>query len=317
MGQQVNVYRELKFFPGAIITGMPGLGEGTTYYVNNITGSSTADGLSWNSCVKEASDAITLSDASRLIHPGGEDNSYIRNTIVIQGTETAYAGITHLASYCRMIGLGANPYGNGQGIPRLGADNITTAAGGGMTGTGDTGDVRGAYISGIQWQCNDTTDCFQVRNIYRTTIEDCAFFTAGNAVGNTFNGIEITGNAGGLVVRDSHWGTNASRTAMMWHGFNITGTYFNNCLVEDCTIGGRDAGIWVASSVTYGQGSVFKNCYIGDLGHGACAVGILDQAGTGTVSYWNCMINAEDPIQISNDNSRAVGCVAGTAFIAS
>ena len=55
MGQQVRVARQLIFEPGATITGMPGAGEGKTYYVNNITGSSTADGLSWNSAMSEPS----------------------------------------------------------------------------------------------------------------------------------------------------------------------------------------------------------------------------------------------------------------------
>ncbi|KKL18890.1 hypothetical protein LCGC14_2470980, partial [marine sediment metagenome] len=116
MGQQVNVYRELKFFPGAIVTGWPGPGAGTTYYVNNITGSSTADGLSWNSAVDQVSTAVTLSEASRLIHPGTTTNDYIMNTIIVQGTGTAYTAVAALPSYARVIGLGADPRGNGAGI---------------------------------------------------------------------------------------------------------------------------------------------------------------------------------------------------------
>ena len=64
MSQQVNVYRKLKMFPGAVIEGALGPlfdTGGTTYYVNNITGSSTADGLSWNSAVDEFSPAVTKS----------------------------------------------------------------------------------------------------------------------------------------------------------------------------------------------------------------------------------------------------------------
>jgi len=92
MGQQVNVYRKLKLYPGAIVEGAwNGFDRGgKTYYVNNITGSPTADGLSWNSCVDQPSAAIILSEASRVIHPGTTTNDYIKNTIVIQGTGTAY-----------------------------------------------------------------------------------------------------------------------------------------------------------------------------------------------------------------------------------
>ena len=317
MPQQVNVYRELKMFPGAIVTGALGPlfdTGGTTYYVNNITGSATADGLSWNSACDQVDTAVTLSEASRLIHPGTTTNDYIRNKIVVQGTGTAYEGIVTLPSYCDLIGLGANPYGNGAGIARVGADSYLTASGGGMTGASDsTGDVRGVYIYNIQWQSNGAADCFQVRNIFRSTIEECAFFTAGLPNSTPVAGIDITGVAGGVVIRDCHWGGNASRTDRIRTGINLA-SHFKMSLIERCQINGSTSGITVAAAALC-EGSVIRDCIIGELGQGTCTTGITDAATVGTMVYVNCYINASDPIAVTHDASRFVLCSANTGYV--
>jgi hypothetical protein len=173
MGQQVNVYRKLKFYPGAIVEGSwNGSFDrgGKTYYVNNITGSSSADGLSWDGAFDQVSTAITASEASRLIHVGTTTNDYIRNTIVVQGTGTAYASLTALPSYCDMIGLGADPRGNGTGIARIGPDADTTPS------DGINADAaRGLNMYNIQVQAASAKYGMDIDKAYRCLFENMAF----------------------------------------------------------------------------------------------------------------------------------------------
>ena len=120
MGQQVNVYRKLKLWPGAVVegswNGSYDVG-GRTYYVNNATGSSTADGLSWNSAMAEVNDAITASAAWLALQATG--NTWIQNTIVVRGVEDAYAAITAAPNTSRIIGLGVTPNGSWGSIARI------------------------------------------------------------------------------------------------------------------------------------------------------------------------------------------------------
>ncbi len=195
MGQQVNVYKKLKLFPGAVVEGAFGDSfdrGGKTYYVNNITGSSTNDGLSWNSAVDQLSTAVTLSEASRLIHNGTTTNDYIMNTIVIQGTGTTYTAVSALPSYCNVIGLGSVPFGNGAGIVTIG--DATGAA------HGVAGSTRGSNWSNIQFVGAGSYYAFSATVAYRSLFEFCAF--GGNASSAACaRGLSVTSGSG-LVVRD-------------------------------------------------------------------------------------------------------------------
>ncbi len=257
MGQQVRVGRELIFEPGAIITGLGARGEGTTYYVNNITGSSTADGLSWNSAVDQVSAAITLSEASRLIHPGTTTNDYIRNTILIQGTGTAYTKLTALPLYCDMIGLGANVRGTGAGVPRIGSDTVAES------GCVSSSTVRGLGVYNIQFQAGLDKYCLQSTSMFRSEFVNCSFMTNGTATGNPTAAIYSSAAMGSVVFRDCFIGSSASKDTEPDIGFKIEGTTFHNCLVENCFICGLQ-GVTVASTCTTNYGSIFKNNFIGD-----------------------------------------------------
>jgi hypothetical protein len=97
---------------------------GKIYYVNNITGSATNNGLTWASAVDQVSTAITLSEAARLASWGGATltNHNLRNTIFVQGTGTAYTSLTELPSFCDIVGVGACPFGDGSGIVVIGTN---------------------------------------------------------------------------------------------------------------------------------------------------------------------------------------------------
>ena len=290
---------------------MAGIGQGRNYYVNNITGSSDNNGLSWDTAMDEVTTAITASETYRALP--ATTNEYIRNTIFVQGTGTAYAECTTLPNYTNVIGLGANPYGNGAGIARIGLDAHTAeTVGGGMYSAGD---CRGSYFYNLQFQASNNKSAVKVRHIFRTTFENCAFFASGAPVAPPDCGFEITGSAGGLRLINCHTGTNSGVNSEPLIGLKIAGTYFMNCEVTDCSISGSSSGIYVASGCIYGWHSIVRNSFIGE-GSQECVIGIDDNSTTGTIRFYNCFINAADPIDPTEDATRFVGCMAETGFVA-
>ncbi len=246
MPQQVNVGRSLNFAPGAIVTGSwNGSFDtgGTTYYVNNITGNATADGLSWNNPCDQVSTAVTLSEASRLIHPGTTTNDYIMNTIVVQGTGTAYSAISALPSYARIIGLGADPRGNGAGIAQID---------GGGTADAMAGSARGMELYNIQ--CDQSgagsvvgLDCVV---LFRSRIEDCAFTNQGTS------GMRIA-TGGGVTMRNV---VCSNDTVAQITGLTLgNGATNNSHKIINCEFFGDTNG--VSFSSVAGKQTVFKNCY--------------------------------------------------------
>ncbi len=77
---------------------------GRTYYVNNITGSSSADGLSWGSAMDQIDTALLASETYRVT--AATSNKALRNRIIIQGTETAYSKVDQDANCCDIFGIG-------------------------------------------------------------------------------------------------------------------------------------------------------------------------------------------------------------------
>ncbi len=314
MPQQVNVYKELKFFPGAVISGTPGTGEGRTYYVNNITGSASASGLSWNAAVAEVSQAVTLSEAYRLL--GGRKssvttNDYIRNTILVQGTGTAYTALTTLPLYCDLIGLGADPRGTGAGIARIGSDTVT---GYGVTCT-DT--IRGLNVYNIQFQGGAANYVFTIENMYRSTFTNCSFMTPGVATGKPTAAFHSSVGSGSLVFDHCHIGaTSCSLGTEPAIGMKIAGTGWTNCLVENCFIAGAQ-GVTVASTVAASWGSMFKSNYIGQSGD-TCDIGVNDDAttGNGQIIYMGNYISATTALDIEDNVQRAIGNYQINDFVA-
>ncbi len=312
MGQQVNVYRKLVMKPGAIVEGSwNGAFDtgGTTYYVNNITGSATADGLSWNSAVKEVSDAITLSEASRIVHPGTTTNDYIRNTIVVQGTGTAYTGITDLGEYYDLIGLGSPTYGMGgtiwntntlDGLVRLGSDTVST---GGMYDL--DGIYKGVYAANIHFQTGGTNPAFGVDEIHMCRFDDCGFFYAKDqATAAPDAWFEIYSAITGMVMNRCTGGGNAAVVDRPAYGFHVkTGAdRFSHSRMRDCHWTGSTAAFQVAASVVYGQGTIIgPDNFFGSFGHGVCTAGIKDlptvsEVGGGGITYIHNYIDAQQPI---------------------
>ena len=137
-----NVLADLR--DGGAVHGYPGDYPRKRYFVNNIDGSDSNDGESWDGAYATISQAITAADADRVL-PSGTTNDYLRNQIFIAGTGTAYSPLTSLPSYCDMIGVGASPWGNGTGIVRIISNTDSEDA----ISHGSAG-VRGLYMENIQ-----------------------------------------------------------------------------------------------------------------------------------------------------------------------
>ncbi len=293
---------------GQAVYGYPG-GDylGRQYYVNNVTGSSAGDGSDWENAMDEVSTAITASTAYLATH-ADSTNRYIRNQIFVQGTATAYTTITALPSYCDLIGLGADPRGNGAGIVRIGAD---TGTGGGLTGTTT---ARGLNMTNIQFQAGQNNYAFQATALYRCVIENCAFGTNGVPT-SAPNAAFAVGKSSGLVVRNCHWINASSENTFPDVGFKITGTHFHNSLVENCYIAGTTAGVEVISTCTNGFGSMFKDCYIG-WGGGTCAIGVDDNSTDGHIIYAGNYLFATDAFDLANNGAgRIVGNIMANGFV--
>lgn len=276
MSQQVNIHKKLKFFPGAVVEGSwNGAFDkgGHTYYVNNITGSSTNDGLSWGSAVAQVSQAVTLSEASRLIHSGTTTNDYIMNTIVIQGTGTTYSAISALPSYCNVVGLGSTPFGNGAGIVVIGD----------ATGTADgcAGSTRGSNWSNIQFVGAGSYYAIDLAVAYRTSFELCAF--GGNAASAAcaiaFNVV----SASGLIMKDCKTIAHAA-FPVIGFAMSTAGGNWNECVMERCYANASTTGYTNAGYLQ--NGSVVRECifYGGTTGLSDTSA----QTGLGALAfYWH------------------------------
>ncbi len=220
--------------------------SGRTYYVNNITGGSTNDGLSWGMAMDQVSTAITASEAYRVLQ-GTSTNDYVRNRIIIQGTGTTYSAISALPSYADVIGLGAPPFGDGTGIVVLG--DASGAA------DGAAGSTRGSTWSNMQFVGAGSYYGIDLAIAYRTKFEMCAF--GGNAASAAcaiaFNVV----SASGLVMRDCKTIAHAA-FPVIGYAMATAGGNWNECLMERCYANASTTGY---TNVGYLQnGSVVKDC---------------------------------------------------------
>jgi len=276
--------------------------------VNNITGASTNDGLSWGTAMDEVSTAIAASETYRElggVESGAADttNDYVRNTIMIQGTETAYTGLTDLGEHVNIVGLGSPCGGRGgtiwnqttlDGVTRIGADAGST---GGMVSTSD---YHGLYIGNIHFQTGGTAPAFEVGGIHESTIEDCGFYYAmtTHLPSPTSMFHIITGGTGitGLIMERSGNGGNAGVTDRPVYGFEM-GTAvdrFSQSRMRDCFWTGSTAAYYLWETMFYCQGTIIgPGNFFGGFGYGVCNCGIKD---------WTKRLNPEGGLATYVDN---------------
>jgi hypothetical protein len=246
---------------------------GKIYFVDNIYGTATGDGLTWGTAMSEPSLAIAAWETWRLAQTG-TTNASVRGIIYIRGTATAYATITLLPSHCDMIGIGDDPRGNGAGIARIGTDSGTAG-----DGVHSAETIRGTNFYNLQFQAGSAKVAFDCTDLYRCVFENCAFM--GNGVAASPTAGLLVAKASGLVLRNCHFGSSSNSDLVT--GIHVTGTHFHNCLIENCLITGTN-GIVLDVAVTSSQHSLVQHCIFAG-GAGAQTSSIDDNSTDGRCSY--------------------------------
>ncbi len=283
----------------------PGNYPGRVYYVNNVTGTSGASGEDWDNAMDEPSTAAAAWEVFRALLPANNQN--VRGIMYIQGTATPYTPMTTVFHYMDVIGIGADPRGNGAGIVRLGADD------GVSDGCDFTATMRGVEWYNIQFQAGVGGYAFRGTNFFRCRWENCVFATNGSPGGAPAAGFSAA-IVGGCVFDDCLWLNQSSIGNSNDVGFQITSTHFHGCKVHKCYISGADAAIEIASACVNGYNSIFDDCYIG-WGSETCAIGVDDNATAGHIIYSNCKVFATDSFDLANNGAgRIIGCTAANAF---
>ncbi len=253
MGSQVlkgkHKFRHIEVVPGGASYGFGTYNTlGRTYFVNNITGSSANDGTTWDRAMAEPETAITASEVYRQDRGSVSTNDYIRNTIVIQGTGTAYGAVTAIPNYTDILGLGADPRGNGTGITKIDGAGAADALAVSSSG------CRGLFMVNMQFNQSSAGSFYgaDFAKLFRSRIEGCTFTNNGTG------GLRIV-LGGGVVIRDC---AATNDTVAQLTGLTLgNGATVNNCKIVDCEWFGDTQG--VLFSAVAGKQTVFKDTYAG------------------------------------------------------
>lgn len=256
------------YVDGALTASFPST-PGRTYYVNNITGSSTNDGLSWSRPFAQPQQAINAADVFfKLTTPSQDDdtadNQWIRNTIIIQGTSQYYEKITATPNCCTMIGIGT--FG-GQGS----WGSVATVHSATNTVVGD---CRGWSVFNLRFESEGGTGyyIFKIVNSLGMQLEDCALMAGSqNGTSTLSAAIGATGSVwAGHTIRNCRIGGTGG-TYGCDIGIDLAGvtlTTWNNCRITGSIIEAKAGGIGIKGHAGAGaSGTLIDNNHIfGDSG---------------------------------------------------
>ena len=314
MGQQVlkgiHKFRRIEVTPGGASYGFGNYNTlGRVYFVNNITGGSANDGTTWDRAMDQPQTAITASEVYRQDRGSSNTNDYIRNTVVIQGTGTAYTAVTAIPNYTDLIGLGAAPRGNGAGIAKIDGAGAADAL------SVDSNGCRGLFMVNLQFNQSTAGNFYAAdfAKLFRSRIEGCTFTNSG------YGGLRIV-LGGGVDMVDC---ASTNDTLAQISGLLLGTSSTNNAhKIIDCEWFGDTNG--VSFSSVAGKYTVFKNC----VAWGTSGYGFLDTSSSDVghqPMYVDCYgyggggsaIN-DGGFKISNNYTRhCVNCIensSGTVF---
>lgn len=241
---------------------------GRTYYVNNITGASANNGLSWDTPFAQPSEAIAASETFRELGGGAPTvttNDYIANTICIQGTSTLYTGITDLGERCYILGISAGLMRDGgSGQVRIGS--LTT------DGCDDATNCRGNTVYNIQF-LGGGNNMYAFRNtawIQRSRFHEVTFMQGAADLEACFYAAAISGT----VFERCHFVTNAG-TSPALYSVQIAGQCSDNLWIGN-TFGVGATAIFDIGTITLHTGTVIKNNLFQSLQTHTSAIGFLD-----------------------------------------
>ena len=287
-----NKFKNIEIIPGGTINFNQA--GGRSYFVINITGGVASDGLSWGTAMNEVTTAITAQTAYRLALTGVAPTaatSYGRDAIYVMGTGTTYLPIATMPSMCDIIGVGADPFGNGTGIAVIGD---ATGAQDGMAGT-----TRGSNWCNLQFVGAGSFYAVNLAAAYRSKFENCAFGgnAASAACARAFNVV----SGSGLVMRDCKTIAHAA-FPVIGYAFATAGGNFNECLIERCYANASTSGMLNAGYLN--NGTVIRDC----ICYGG-TTGIADtsaQTGDGALAFYfhNFASGATNGITMTNSPER-------------
>jgi hypothetical protein len=270
------------------------------YFVDNVNGDDANAGLTWATAFEQIDAAITAWETFRAL----QTNVYAQGAIYVRGTGTAYDALAALPSYCDIIGVGAEPAGDGTGIVVIGANGAD-----GIAGT-----ARGLGLYNLQFVTGGAFWAADFVNLFRSKIVHCAFK---NVTAAADGGLRFSGASGGLVIEDCIW--MAANDVCFKVGIQAQGTHLNACRIRKNYITGTTAGVLIDATVTHGDWTVFEDNVIGDLGHG-CVKAIDDNQPSDAVSWLNYVKNSvmgTNLITIANNGAaRCHGNVSANDFVA-
>ncbi|KKK52779.1 hypothetical protein LCGC14_3101480 [marine sediment metagenome] len=241
MGQQVNVERQLKFAPGAIITGAPGGFPGTDYYVDDALGNSANSGLAWGAgyalaTISQAMTKVTaLATRGRariFVAPGG----YTEDVVTPTNDNGPFGSL-----------IAVNPTQESRGAAWL----ISSTA----TEPGITVKARGWVIDGFEIDAPATDGCVFLSGANAKFLEIANVLFVGSLTYASGFGVDTDSANPLVVIRDSTFfqfrGTSAA-------AITSTNVYALQWLVDRCVFWNNINHIAPKNSKGW-QASVIRN----------------------------------------------------------
>lgn len=251
---------------GGSVYGFPGVYPGRIYYVNNITGAATNDGLSWDTAFDQVDAALLASETFRITH--ATNNKVLRNIIYVQGTETAYSKVDQDANCFDMVGIGHRKHlGGAAGEVMI--SGAAAADGMAMTDllsgwdtTLNKGGGLGCNIYNIHFEASGGAYwAVDLEDFLDSSFEDCTFMCSGATT--TGGGLRGSNNFAGSIVRNCHAGGDAGSQT---YGFYFTGGVWNQNVIEYCSANSITTGLYVANYLQGGTVVRFNSFYGGTYG---------------------------------------------------
>lgn len=219
-------------------------GYGKVYYVDNVAGLASNGGTSWQDAMAQINAAITAGELWRL----AQTNPYTRYAIYVRGTANAYAAITAMPNYCDIIGIGADPRGNGSGIVSISGAGIADAC---------AGAGRGVGLYNLQFTGSGAFYSLNLSILFRSVIQNCAFV-------NCANGARIV-TGGGNTIRNCQFGGDTT-TPTVGLAVGTSAGNWNQCLMEYNCFYGSTTGFSNGAYLSDGTVFRFNTCYGGTTG---------------------------------------------------
>ena len=284
---------------GGAAYGYPGDYPGNIYYVNNITGNSSYDGLSWATPFAQISEAITASEAHRATFGSNDQNN--ANQIFIQGTNTIYTELTDSGERCELIGVSAGTmYDAGSGQVRIG--------GAAASGIEDATNSRGNGWYNLQFNFGGSSG-YGFKNsawIQRSRFIECVFMAAGSSATACMSLVSCSGT---LFERNKFVSNAPSQPT---YGVTISGQHSDNFWYMN-TFGTGSTALFNLGAATHQVNTVWTRNYFTSTGGHTDGFKDASAGGYGMLAG-NFFTNfGTDPIDRVVDTNNVGNMVAGTA----